>query len=93
MKHRHYSPRAKVKLVNGSVHFDVGERDGYIGLEKPDANFAHVLVCSSVDDFARSVFAFFRECDERQIETIYCEIVPETGIGAALMDRLRRAAE
>ena len=47
----------------------------------------------SPEDYAREVFNFFRECDRENIEIVYCETVEEKGIGAALMDRLKRASE
>ena len=49
-------------------------------------------ICASVEDYARVVFTFFRECDRAGIAEIYCETVEEKGIGAALMDRLRRSS-
>jgi L-threonylcarbamoyladenylate synthase len=95
MKHRHYSPRAKVVLgVNATGRERVlPENAAYIGLILPESNFAITKICDSVEDYAHSLFEFFRECDRRGIDTIWCEPVEETGIGAALMDRLRRAAE
>lgn len=93
LKHRHYSPHAKVKLVeSGQWKADSGERSAFIGLKKVEGNFAKVKICKSVADYAHEVFAFFRECDHQNIKTIYCETVEETGIGAALTDRLKRAA-
>jgi L-threonylcarbamoyladenylate synthase len=56
-------------------------------------NFDLIKICASAEEYAHEVFAFFRACDHARIETIYCEIVAEKGIGLALMDRLRRAAE
>ncbi len=50
-------------------------------------------ICASVEDYARTVFDFFRQCDRKNIEIIYCETVEEKGIGLALTDRLKRAAE
>lgn len=99
--HRHYSPAAKVVLVEGSEIFDLkfeisddgSPRSSFIGLRRPDANFELVKQCDSINEYAHSLFEFFRDCDRRGIETIYCESVDDSGIGAALMDRLRRAAE
>lgn len=93
LRHRHYSPYARVRLVESGEAFDHGENAAFIGLHEPDGKFSLTKICSSVEEYARSVFAFFRECDAGKIDTIYCEIVPESKIGAALMDRLRRAAE
>lgn len=41
---------------------------------------------------ARKLYASLRECDERGFDYIVAEGYPETGIGAALMNRLRKAA-
>jgi L-threonylcarbamoyladenylate synthase len=92
LKHRHYSPRARVVLVPSSK-FQVPSPGAYIGLTKPAEKFELMKICRSVEEYAHEVFAFFRECDHAGIETIYCEIVEEKGIGLALMDRLRRASE
>ena len=94
LKHKHYAPRAKVVLVPGAdcpAH-NFGAT-AFIGLEKPEMNFDLIKICSSIEEYAREVFAFFRTCDRRRIKTIYCQSVTENGIGLALMDRLRRAAE
>ncbi len=92
LKHRHYSPRARVVLIL-DFEFHISNRSAFIGLNQPDKKFDLIKVCQSVEDYAHEFFKFFRECDRRQIETIYCEKVEEKGIGLALMDRLKRAAE
>ena len=108
VRHKHYSPAAKVLIADRGSRIaeskvtttdfrlqplNSAERVAYIGLSKPDKTFEILKVCDSVEEYAHSVFEFFRECDRQGIETIYCEAVDETGIGAALMDRLRRAVE
>lgn len=92
MRHRHYSPRARVKLIE--IDRDTGDigNSAFIGLTEPANDYALVKLCKSSEEYAHSLFAFFRECDHLQIKTIYCETVSEKGIGAALMDRLRRSA-
>lgn len=93
LKHRHYSPHAKVALVQSSKFKVQNSNAAFIGINQPEQNFDLIKICASVEEYAHEVFAFFRTCDARKIETIYCEIVDEKGIGLALMDRLRRAAE
>ncbi len=93
LKHRHYSPRAKVILLNPQSAIRNPQSAAFIGLNKPDKEFDLVKICLSVEEYAREVFAFFRECDHANIEIILCETVEEQGIGAALMDRLKRASE
>jgi len=97
LKHRHYSPRAEVIIVDSgnaaSLPTDLAKAAAYIGLSRPIGNFHFEKVCVSVEEYAHSIFEFFRECDRKGITSIYCEATPATGIGAALQDRLRRAAE
>jgi L-threonylcarbamoyladenylate synthase len=92
LKHRHYSPHGDVLLITPGTTPKYASRSAFIGLTTPEANFRLIRICDSSEEYARSVFEFFRECDRRKIKTIYCEVVAEQGIGAALMDRLRRAA-
>lgn len=92
LRHRHYSPTAKVILLTRETEIEDPSESAYIGLSRPDHVSGKMLVCSSVDEYARNLFAFFRECDRAGLKRIYCEEVPETHLGAALMDRLRRAA-
>ena len=94
LKHKHYSPRATVIIVEAVPADAHRETSAFIGHRKNAATnrFSVALYCESVDVYARSLFEFFRDCDRHGIERIYCEAVDENGIGAALMDRLRRAA-
>ncbi len=75
----------------------VGEegRNAFIGIVEPDPSqpFAMQHHCRDIEDYARSLFEFFRQCDSAGIANIYCQIVDEIGLGRAIMDRLRRASE
>lgn len=94
LKHRHYSPHAKVILVvSGQWLVVSGQTSAFIGLNQFEGEFDLTKICSSVEEYAHEIFNFFRECDSKNIKTIYCETVKEKGIGLALMDRLRRASE
>jgi L-threonylcarbamoyladenylate synthase len=93
MKHKHYSPRARVIIVeNGFMPSGRGLKS-FIGFAKPAGDFCTVKICDSLQDYAHSLFSFFRESDHASVEDIYCEKVFEEGIGVAIMDRLQRAAE
>lgn len=93
LRHRHYSPKAKVRIVSSFDDLIEGEDTAFIGMEMPPTDHAFVKVCYYPDEYARSLFDFFRECDRRGISIIYCQAVVKDGIGAALMDRMTRAAE
>jgi len=93
LKHRHYSPKARVSIISPGDVTQCPEQSAYIGVDEPGANFAKTRICADVEDYARNLFAFFRGCDAEGIKQICCQEVDETGIGRALMDRIRRAAE
>lgn len=93
LKHRHYSPKAKVIVVDVSDQVETTDNAAFIGLHAPPIKLDLVKICDGVEVYARELFEFMRECDRRGVETIFCEAVGEKGIGAALMDRIRRAAQ
>ena len=95
LRHRHYAPRAGVVLVETLCDAKRSASAGFIGLRPPllATGFGRVCLCRDPRQYAQLLFRFFRECDAAGLRTIYCETVPEQGIGRALMDRLRRAAE
>jgi len=95
MKHRHYAPRAKVIPAPFPQYTVPMNSSAYIGLKAPPkaAMFERILICKDVEEYARELFNFFRECDEAEVETIFCQTVDEEGLGLALMDRIRRAAQ
>jgi hypothetical protein len=62
-----------------------------LGLTGPD-----VRVPGSRDDgdaWARSIFSTLRDLDKEGFQAIVVEAIPETGRGAAVMERLRKAAQ
>jgi L-threonylcarbamoyladenylate synthase len=92
MRHKHYSPVATVTLITPSEPIEFPPGSAYIGLNAREDNFAIKKVCGSVEEYARDLFEFFRQCDREGVTAIYSEVVAQMGIGAALMDRLRRAS-
>lgn len=94
LRHRHYAPRARVVLVEAPPE-KPSARSGYIGLTNPSdaGGFQQMRVCRDVTEYAFELFDFFRACDAAGLRAIYCEVPPEAGIGAAVADRLRRAAD
>lgn len=89
LKHKHYAPLARVFVGE----FPATGNRAFIGLKRPEGGFSIVRMCASVEEYAHEMFAFFRECDREGIDVICCDTVEDVGIGRALMDRLRRAAE
>lgn len=91
-RYKHYAPRAKVVLVDSPAAITNAKNAAFIGLAEAPLRFNLQQRCFSIEEYAHALFAFFRECDAQQVETIYCQRVNEEKLGAALMDRLKRAA-
>ncbi|PZE19413.1 L-threonylcarbamoyladenylate synthase [Paenibacillus xerothermodurans] len=65
--------------------------DEHIGALRAD----HVVACGSLGDLdtvAHGLYAALREFDEAGVDFIVAQACPDTGIGAAIMNRLRKAA-
>lgn len=93
MKYRHYAPHAKVYLVEpGEIPPIFPGRAGYIGLTPPAFAVEFEMALGSLEDYARQLFSFFRECDRRGLTAIFAERVEAEGLGRAIMNRLRKAA-
>lgn len=94
-RHRHYAPRATVRLADSPDELvAVGPRAAWIGTDEcPSQAFDLVRVVPDLESYAHNLFHFFRLCDERAITEIWCQTVPRTELGIAIMDRLLRASE
>jgi L-threonylcarbamoyladenylate synthase len=94
----HYAPRTPLVLADDAVTFELPS-NGRCGLlswkGKADARFAEVRLLSERQDLAEAatnLFRLLRELDACNLDLIVAEQVPENGLGAAINDRLRRAA-
>lgn len=103
-RHQHYSPRARLILIEEgspalleSVCRDELKHGavGYIGHTRVvmnDASFSPIQIGGRAEDYARAIYPALRELDKRNPRVIVVEGISGTGEGAAVMDRLRRAA-
>ena len=99
----HYAPSATVLLVDADTLdararalVDAGHSVAVLALVAVDVpDVSRVTVLDSprdVDDYARVLYSRLREVDARGIDVLLAVAPPEHGIGAAVADRLRRAA-
>jgi L-threonylcarbamoyladenylate synthase len=58
-----------------------------------DATKFHLILSPSVESYAQNIFRALRELDSLDVDCMLVESVEEKGIGAAIMDRLVRAAQ
>ncbi|MBM4127443.1 MAG: threonylcarbamoyl-AMP synthase [Nitrospira sp.] len=98
---RHYATRTPVTILSAPGAWPVfrgGERRGLLAMSEPcelAGRFHAVEVLSPSGDLreaARHLFAALRRLDASGLDRIYSEPCEETGLGRAIMDRLRRCA-
>ena len=104
-RYRHYSPRARVTLVEPGDQLTMAELvDRWAKEKKRVAVVARHFTSSgkarpivrimpqNLEEYAKLIFAMLRELDELAVDEIVIEKTEEKGIGVAIMDRLKRAA-
>ena len=90
----HYAPRTPLRIA-ATPQPVAGKRCGLLAWQTPVEGFEALEVLSAKGDLreaATRLFAAMRRLDEAGLDLIVAEPVPETGLGAAIMDRLRKAA-
>lgn len=103
-RYRHYSPRARVVLIEPGWQAPLEQICkeylktatvafiGHTPLAIDDARFHATILQANPVDYASKIYSALREMDERGARLVIIEGIPEAGEGAAVMDRLRRAA-
>jgi L-threonylcarbamoyladenylate synthase len=91
----HYAPRARVRLNAGAVQ--AGEAALLFGpeaLRNVESARARLNLSRSgnLAEAAAHLFSYLRQLDASGAQTIAVSPIPETGLGEAINDRLRRAA-
>jgi L-threonylcarbamoyladenylate synthase len=92
----HYAP-AKEIIVGNLDELIPKFRTSRIGILtfQKDYNLPYQYILSpegSLEEAARNFFSFLRAFDKLPIEVILAEYAPDTGLGVAINDRLRRAS-
>jgi L-threonylcarbamoyladenylate synthase len=103
-RHRHYSPRARVVLVesagagellsicNGFLEHGPVGFIGHTNLGIRDESFKQLLLENDAGAYAGSIYSAFRDLDATGVTTIVVEGIQAGAAADAVMDRLRRAA-
>ena len=106
MKYRHYAPKTSVFVVDGTIDafeetihkykvqgktVGVMARNAIVDAfeNKVEATYK---MGTSVDDMNRALFDALRTLDHLKLDIILAESAPETGVGIAYMNRLKKAA-
>jgi L-threonylcarbamoyladenylate synthase len=98
---RHYSPRTPFVLLDPATPGPKADnlRTALVRLSRPadDAPPLNMEVfwlseTGDLGQVAQGLYELLRKLDDAGFAKIYCELAPEVGVGAAINDRLRRAA-
>jgi len=92
----HYAPHTPLRVIGDASEIKV-ENSAFLAFKKPKNGPAarHVRVLSEKGDLREAAARFFSsliELDGTASEVIYAEAMPETGLGRAMMERLKKAA-
>jgi len=109
-KYRHYSPKAKMKIIQGDLEdicFRINEltkqyekdeiKIGIMATKQTHHKYdsAKVLIVGDrekPETIAANLFSTLREFDKIGVDIILAEGIDETGIGKAVMNRMKKAA-
>lgn len=95
---KHYAPALPVRLRA----YDVNEGEALLAFGStkfmpvqniPDHRYLNLSETGDLDEAASNLFAYLRKLDKTDASSIAVMDIPNIGIGVAMNDRLRRAAE
>lgn len=90
----HYAPRKPLFLgdLESLLKTHGGQRTAVLSFSKKYADGFILSETGSLDEAAKRLFTGLRLLDGTNADVILAEMVPDTGLGRAINDRLRRAA-
>ncbi len=97
---KHYAPNHPLFLVDDIFKATEGKDMNRVGVitfyqsvnDIPEANQFVLSKSKDLNEAASKLFAVMRNIDELDIDEIYAEKFPNTGLGYAINDRLKRAS-
>ncbi|MEW8986152.1 MAG: L-threonylcarbamoyladenylate synthase, partial [Bacillus sp. (in: firmicutes)] len=106
MKYRHYAPKSPLFLVKGDrdklqqlINKEKleGRKVGVLTTTENEGFYQadEVILCGTRENLATvasSLYDVLRSFDQREVDIIFSEIFPSTGVGEAIMNRLMKAA-
>jgi len=93
MKYTHYSPKAKVRLIEGSRK-EFREKAKKLGLEARERNESVAIIDYDNDPgkAAHKLFAELRELDRQGYDMILIRTIDDDGFGFSVMNRMLKSA-
>lgn len=95
----HYAPKKPIVIGNIDRLISRFKEENFAILsfnktfrEIPEGKQINLSVSGSLEEAARNLFSALRILDKMQVDLILTELLPDTGLGRAINDRLNRAA-
>jgi L-threonylcarbamoyladenylate synthase len=93
----HYAPMKPLRIVHNIDEIKTAN-SSFLAFREPSTTpiSRYTKVLSKTGDLKEAAANFFSdliELDREDVEIIYAERVPETGIGKAIMERLKKASK
>jgi len=106
MKYKHYSPQGKMSLVVGTPEdasvkilellAETKAKNPVIIAPTTDKNLygqaPFIGLGRRIDEIGANLYGVLRQCDENGHDEIFAQSVAEDGLGAAIMNRMKKAA-
>lgn len=99
-RHRHYQPACRVALAEpgraGEAAASLaaaGQRVALVARERAPEGVVEAARFRDAGELAALLYGALRSAEDAEVDVVVVESVPATGIGRAVMDRLRRAAQ
>ena len=93
----HYAPHRPLKIVSSPDEIETST-SSFLGFKTPERNpiAKYVRILSQKGDMreaATNFFSYLIELDREDVDIIYVEKIPKTGLGKAMMERLKKASK
>jgi L-threonylcarbamoyladenylate synthase len=93
----HYAPKRPIKIVDSAGEIE-NPHSGFLAFRRPELPVPsrYVRVLSERGDLREAATRFFsclHDLDRDDVEIIYAERIPGTGLGRAMMERLLKASK
>ncbi|MDX2197211.1 MAG: L-threonylcarbamoyladenylate synthase [Cytophagales bacterium] len=91
----HYAPRKKMYIVSDLAQVETSENASILSFDKKYTTAKNLILSpnSDLSEAAQNLFSYLRMLDnDTSTNTIYTTLVPDTGIGKAINDRLVKAS-
>ncbi|MDV3428750.1 MAG: threonylcarbamoyl-AMP synthase [Bacillota bacterium] len=110
MKYKHYAPKAKVKIIQGSMQKTVEKINEIVQNYRDDKSKVGIMATDETKDLYKqgivislgsrndeetigsNLFETLRTLDDFKVDLILSESFEESGIGIAIMNRLKKSA-